>query len=114
MPEEHITKDKKADAEDFSLYFAVFIVLVIVMIVIVFYMMISIRRGKRKDSEKAKEEKTYIGMPLATAPGQKGKDKYQPPTVVCHVCGKSLKVMTLNRPVVVTCTDCGHRGAVYK
>ena len=56
-----------------------------------------------------KDEKERIDKALGKIPG--GGDNAN--KVICHVCGKTLQVMTLNRPVVVKCPDCGNRGAVY-
>ena len=78
---------------------------------LILYLLIKSRRRKREEEQRKKEEeaKGYKGSPQAKT----GLGLYKAPKVVCHNCGKSLEVMTLNRPVVVTCPDCGVRGAVY-
>jgi heme/copper-type cytochrome/quinol oxidase subunit 2 len=113
MPKEHITKEKKTESDDLTTSYGTFIFLVIILALIVAFIVARSRRRKRKEKEaKEKEAGTegYIGMAKAI---DQGYGKYKPPTVICHRCGKSLKVMTLNRPVAVRCTDCGARGAVY-
>ena len=74
-------------------------------------MMLKVRRKRREDKAKAEAD--------AAAGKKEGEDKktsygkYKPPKVVCHVCGASFEVMTLNRPVAITCNQCNSRGVIY-
>lgn len=113
-PEKHITKKTKDVEDGLPAAVVVFILLIIVMSIMVLYIFIDARRKrmrKHAGDHEPGSTKGIIGMSSGQGRGFRGP--YKPPKVVCPTCGKSMEVMTLNRPVVVTCTDCGKRGAVY-
>jgi hypothetical protein len=115
-PDEHISREtKKAESDDSIVYFGIFGILMVVMIVIIIFIIVWNRRKKdeRGSGPTPGSTEGIIGMSPGDRHAQPGYGKYQPPKVVCHKCGKTLKILTLNRPVAVTCTDCGFRGAVY-
>jgi hypothetical protein len=106
FPQEHVT-EKGAEEDNIFTYSLVFVLLVVIMVLLLFFIMVRSRRRNREEAEKESkedEEKT-------DKHGAYGR--YKTPKVVCHQCGASLEVMTLNRPVAVTCDQCGFRGAVY-
>lgn len=114
MPEKHISKEKAADQGEVSLTYGLGILVVLILGIIILLFIIRSRVKKRKaaaDKEGAPGSTDGI---IGMTPGAGfGTGKFKTPKVVCHVCGKSMTVMTLNRPVVITCTDCGNRGAFY-
>ncbi len=115
MPNKHIIREKEEKGEDYSTSIGVFSGLIIVMIIIILYLFYQSRIKKRK-KEKDKDYSTegIIGMSPAGEDKRDGTGKIKMSKIICHSCGKSLDILTLNRPVVVTCTDCGKRGVVYK
>lgn len=115
-PDKHISREEKKKAEDLSMAIGTFVVLVVILLIVVFYIFYQskLKKKKKADEEKAKSTEGIVGMSKSDvgAGGKSGKIKST--KIVCHTCGKSLDILTLNRPVVVTCTDCGSRGVVYK
>jgi hypothetical protein len=105
FPEEHVYPE--GEEEDNTLaYLIVFMLLIVILALLVFFMFVKGRRKKRE--EEAEEDKDAEGDKK-----DDGHGIYKAPKVLCHECGASLEVMTLNRPVVITCNQCGKRGAVY-
>ena len=108
VPSEHISRESSSDS-NLPIISGFFVVVFIIMIILVIFMMMKVRRKRREDKAEAEsaagkkegeDKKTYYG-------------KYKPPKVVCHVCGASFEVMTLNRPVAITCNQCNSRGVIY-
>ena len=113
MPARHY--DKETSEEDTILVTAagIFGVLIVILIIIVLWLMIKSRRRKREE----REEKERLEKESAEAEKDGKKPyygKYKPPKVVCHECGASFDIITLNRPVAITCNQCGTRGVIYK
>ncbi len=112
MPNKHYSREGAADDTGLLTIAAIFVLLIILMIFILFYMYIKSRRRKREEQET--EEKRKAEEAAMAEGKKKAYGKYKPPKVVCHVCGASFEIMTLNRPVAITCNQCGSRGAIYK
>jgi hypothetical protein len=108
IPDKHYYRDT-SEEEDLTLYLGFFFLLIVVMIILVLFMLVKVRRKRREDEEAAKAEKD--AAKIADEKGAYGK--YKAPKVACHVCGASYEIMTLNRPVAVTCNQCNSRGVVY-
>jgi len=113
IPDKHITRETASVEEDVTDSIIIFLVIIIIVVIIILFIFIeNRRRKKRAEEEKRLSTDDIIGM------GKKGKGqddfKMKVPKTICHTCGQSIEVLTLNRPVVVTCPDCGKRGAVYK
>ncbi len=108
-PEEHIT-DSESEVDPYLMvYIVIFTILIVILAILVLYVVIKARRKKREDQESKRAE-----LKRTAQTQRKTHGVYKQPSVICHNCGASLKIMTLNRPVAVTCNQCGSRGAVYK
>jgi hypothetical protein len=111
FPSKHISRESGAEDENLGIILGIFIVLIIIMGYLVINMMIKARRRKKEEEE----AKAAAKSAAASVAGQGGKDsKFKAPKAICHTCGASFEVLTLNRPVVITCSQCGSKGAVYK
>jgi hypothetical protein len=116
FPDEHITREQKEASEDYSMSIGIFSVLIVILILIFLYMFYQSRSKKRKEKESEKTKTDGI-VGMASGTGRftpTGNGKLKESKIICNKCGKSMDILTLNRPVVVTCTDCGTRGVVYK
>jgi hypothetical protein len=113
FPEKHIYRETTSE-ENISTYIGMFTFLVIIMVILFLFMIIKTRRRKREEKEKAEAERISLEAQKKAEFDKKSKyGKYKAPKVVCHVCGASFEVMTLNRPVAVTCNQCSSRGVIY-
>ena len=111
FPSKHISRESSANDENLGIILGIFIVLIIIMGYLVINMVIKARRRKKEEEE----AKAAAKSAAASVAGQGGKDsKFKTPKAICHTCGASFEVLTLNRPVVITCSQCGSKGAVYK
>jgi hypothetical protein len=109
FPDKHISREGTEEDPYLAAYIGIFALLVVILIFLILFIIVKPRVKKRK--EKEAEAAKLAGEKDALAQKQHGI--YKQPKVICHICGKSFNIMTLNRPVVVTCPDCGVRGAIY-
>ena len=109
FPDKHISRDGAEEDPYLAAYIGIFVLLLIILIFLILFIIVRPRVRKRKEKEAEAAKQT-----ARDALAQKPYGIYKQPKVICHICGKSFNIMTLNRPVVVTCPDCGVRGAIYK
>jgi hypothetical protein len=111
MPEEHIYDESESEEQDITILILIVIIVIIVVSLIIIFMVLRTKKLRKEEDEKKLSTEGIIGMsPKVTG----DKSKFEIPKVMCHKCGKPLEILTLNRPLVVTCTDCGSRGVIYK
>jgi hypothetical protein len=114
VPEKHISKEKSEVEPDYSWLIWVFVVIIIVLAVVIIFMWLRTQKRLKAEEEARLSTDGIRGMTPMADQGQGGMDRFKQPKVICHKCGKSLDILTLNRPLVVKCTDCGEKGVVYK
>jgi hypothetical protein len=114
VPEKHITKEKAESEPDYSWLLWVFVVIIIVLAVVIIFMWQRSRKLLKQEEEARLSTEGIRGMTPMAYQGKTGMGRFKQPKVICHKCGKSLDILTLNRPLVVKCTDCGEKGVVYK